>query len=88
MKIKEGYVMREVAGQAVVIAVGEASKSFHGMIQLNQTGKLIWEGVQKGLSDEKIAQQLVELYEIETEKALADTRNMIKKMREAGVIEG
>ena len=32
MKINEGFVLREVAGQAVVIAVGEASEKFHGMI--------------------------------------------------------
>ena len=35
MRIKEGFVLREVAGQVVVIATGEASKGFHGMIKLN-----------------------------------------------------
>ena len=29
MKIKNGFVLRDVGGQAVVIAVGEASKTFH-----------------------------------------------------------
>ena len=47
MKIKEGFVLRDVVGQAVVIAVGEASKKFHGMINLNSTGKVIWQGVEK-----------------------------------------
>lgn len=49
MKIKDGFVLREVAGQAVVIAVGEASKEFHGMINLNATGKLVWQGIEQGL---------------------------------------
>lgn len=43
MKIKNGFVLRDVGGQAVVIAVGEASKTFHGMINLNVTGKEIWQ---------------------------------------------
>ena len=47
MKIKEGYVLREVAGQAVVIAVGEASKTFHGMINLNETGRRLPENWQR-----------------------------------------
>lgn len=37
MKIKENYVMREVAGQAIVIAIGEESGRFKGMINLNRT---------------------------------------------------
>ena len=87
MKIKDGFVMREVVGQAVVIAVGEASKEFHGMINLNSTGKDIWQGVEKGLSEEGIVQCIIEKYEVEVEKAAEDVRKMIQKMREAGVIE-
>lgn len=87
MKIKEGFVMREVAGQAVVIAVGEASKTFHGMINLNGTGKLIWEGVEQGKTEEEIAHRILEDYEVDYEKALHDVKVMIGKMEEAGVLE-
>lgn len=86
-KIKKGYVLREVAGQAVVIAVGEASKDFHGMINLNCTGKDIWQGVQEGKTEDEIAQKLTEDYEVSLEKAKEDTRVMLKKMYEAGVME-
>lgn len=37
MKIKDGFVLREVAGQTVVIGVGALSEQFHGMILLNDT---------------------------------------------------
>ena len=87
MKIKDGYVLRDVAGQAVVIAVGEASRTFHGMISLNATGKQIWQGVSRGLRAEAIAQELSEEYEVDPEKALRDTNEMIEKMRAAGVLE-
>lgn len=87
MKIKEGYVLREVAGQAVVIAVGEASKKFHGMINLNESGKRIWEGVEEGKEKEEIAKTLTKEYEVEYEKALHDTEKMIEKMKDVGVIE-
>ena len=42
MKIKDGFVLRDIAGDTVVIATGELSKTFHGMIKLNSTGKEIW----------------------------------------------
>ena len=65
MIIKNGFVLREVAGKAIVIAVGEASKTFHGMINLNGTGKDIWQGVADGKSAEQIAQKLMEDYEVD-----------------------
>lgn len=37
MKIKDGFVLCEVAGQTVVIGVGALSEQFHGMIRLNDT---------------------------------------------------
>ena len=82
MRIKNGFVLREVAGQVMVIATGEASKDFHGMIKLNATGKLIWTGVQEGLSVEEIAKKLQELYEVSLEKAIEDTEAFIEQMKE------
>lgn len=87
MRIKNGFVLREVAGKAVVIAVGEASKTFHGMINLNGTGRDIWQGVSEGKSVDEIAQKLTEDYEVDFEKAKEDTVKIIEKMREAGILE-
>lgn len=88
MKIKEGFVLREIAGKAVVIAVGEASRTFHGMINLNSVGKEIWQGVAEGLDEDEIAQRLTEIYEVDLETAKADTHRLILKMDETGVLEG
>lgn len=43
MKIKKGFVLRNVGGESVVVPVGEMSKAFHGMINLNETGAFLWE---------------------------------------------
>ena len=48
MKIKEGFVLRTVMGNNVVVAVGEASKSFRGMIKLNGTATAIWKLIEEG----------------------------------------
>lgn len=58
MKIKNGFVLRDVGGQAVVIAVGEASKTFHGMINLNVTGKEIWQGIESGLDVDQMVEKM------------------------------
>lgn len=86
MKIKNGFVLRDVGGQAVVIAVGEASKTFHGMINLNVTGKEIWQGIESGLDVDQMVKKMVETYEVEPDKAREDIQAMVDKMKNAGII--
>lgn len=86
MRIKNGFVLREVAGQIMVIATGEASKDFHGMIKLNSTGKDIWLGLQDGLSEADIAKRLQEKYDVDAEKAAQDTRAFLEQMEEMGFL--
>lgn len=70
----------------MVIATGEASKDFHGMIKLNSTGKVIWIGLQEGLEENKIAERLQEQFDVDAEKALEDTRGFLKQMEEMGFL--
>ena len=86
MRIKSGFVLREVAGQIMVIATGEASKDFHGMIKLNSTGKVIWLGLQEGLAEAEIAARLQEQFEVDSEKATQDTRAFLQQMEEMGFL--
>ena len=86
MRIKEGFVIREVAGQIMVIATGEASKDFHGLIKLNATGRDIWEGLQAGLSEDEIAGKLQDKYQIEESEAKVDTVAFLNKMGEMGFL--
>lgn len=86
MRIKQGFVLREVAGQAVVIATGEASKAFHGMIKLNATGADIWRGLSEGLTDAQIADRLVERYGADEEAAATDVAAFVRDAREAGFL--
>lgn len=87
MRIKDGFVMRDVAGQAVAVATGEASKSFHGMIKLNSTGSRIWRGIEAGDNEADIAGNLANEYGIDPEQALADVKAFIARMREIGIVE-
>ena len=52
MKIKKGFVVREIAGQSVVVALGSATKDFNGMIKLNDSGRVIWDMLSEGKAAE------------------------------------
>lgn len=86
MKLKNGFVLREVAGQIMVVATGEASKDFHGMIRLNETGKLVWEGIAEGKTADEIAEGMTKIFSVDRERALADVKALIAKMEAAGIL--
>ena len=77
MKIRDGFVKREVAGKIVVVPTGEAGKTVAGMIKLNKTAEVIWDGASEGLTEEEIAKKLVEMYSISDEVALTDTKKIV-----------
>ena len=87
MKIKEGFVLREVMGNFVAVAVGEASKSFRGMIKLNSTAAHIWRGVESGLSESEICISLCENYEVDENTAAKDVRRTLEMLEKQGFLE-
>lgn len=87
MKIKEGFVIREIAGQSVVIALGEAAKSYNGMIRLNDTAKLIWQGLEKGQGKEDIVDAILAEYDVDRELAEKDFDKFINALIGANIIE-
>ena len=84
MRIKDGYLLKEVAGNFVVVPVGNVD--FDGMISLNQTGVSIWKMLETDTEYDKLLADFLDEYDVETETAKADLDAFIKKLREAGLL--
>ncbi len=72
MKIKKGFILRVVGGESVVVPVGELSKTFHGMINLNETGAFLWKFFTEEHSKEEAVAALCNEYEAEPAQVEAD----------------
>lgn len=83
MKINEGFMLREVAGNFVVVPVGKASENFRGVINLNEIGAFIWRKIESGLAEDEIANALTEEYNVSLEQAKEDVNKFINKLVEA-----
>ncbi len=88
MKIKKGFVLREIADTIVVVPTGVLLNEFKGVMNLNETGKFIWELLQENdMTVEEIANKLVEVYGLEKDKALESTVKFIEKLKNVNVFE-
>ena len=88
MKIKEGFVLREVAGSNVVVAVGKASFSFKGLVNLNETGTFLFKELEKGVeSEEELVLKLINAYDVDEFRATEDVNAFLRELKGAGIIE-
>lgn len=87
MKIKKGFVIRKVGGDSVVVPVGEMSKKFHGMINLNETGAFLWQFYTEDHTLDDGVNALLNEYDVEESLARADVEQFIKTITENGFAE-
>lgn len=84
MKIKPGFILRQLAGENVVVPVGAAGESFNGMIRLNDTGALLWQELAAGADEEQLVRRLLEDCDGAEESAVrADVREFLDSIRAA-----
>ena len=87
MKFKEGYKVRSMAGENVVIMQGTAGSDMTRIISLNDSSLLLWNELQgKEFEVTDVANILVENYGIEMATAVADARAWVAKLQECGLI--
>lgn len=67
-----GFVVRAVAGEMLLIPVGTKTQEFNGMIMLNETGAFLWEALCEPKSGEELLQLLLEEFETDASTAQAD----------------
>ena len=87
MKIKEGFVVRKVMGNNVVIATGAQSKNFHGMVKLNDTAAEIWGYIAKGMDAEMICKTMLEKYDVDESTLKADVKATLETLITQGFVE-
>ena len=87
MKIRSGFILREVLGSPMVVATGDAARNFHGMIKLNETAGFIWRCLQEGLTEPQLAERLALTYDVTPEQAAADVAAMLCQMADNGFLE-
>jgi hypothetical protein len=88
MKIKKGFVLRQMCGENIVTAEGLEHINFNKLISLNTTAAFLWGKVEgKEFTVEEMAQHLVEEYGIDMELALTDAGKLAQAWIDAGIAE-
>lgn len=83
MKLKEGFLLRQVAGQTVVLPCGDAL-DLNVMITLNETGAFLWERLSEETSEDALVAALLAEYDVDEETACKAVQDFVKKLHDNG----
>lgn len=89
MRIKKGFIMREVCGQKVIVAEGEGVVDFGKLLTVNSTAEFLFQEAenQGDFTVESLTDSLLREYDVDRETALKDVASIVEKWREKKVIE-
>lgn len=89
MKIKEGFELRVICGENIIVAKGIQNIDFNKIISLNESAAYLWKALEgKEFTPESMAELLRMEYEVNEATALSDAQELAKAWLEAGLCDG
>ena len=87
MKTKKDFILREMDDMNIVVAVGDTSKVFNGVITLNSTAAFMWKVLEKGTDTDSLAKAVADEYDIAFDKAKKDAEKFVEKLRQEDILD-
>ena len=88
MKTIEGFKLRKLGNEYILVGESMALINFNKMITLNETAAFLWNEAEKGAFDAaSLTKALCQEYDVTPDKAMTDVEATIASWLEAGVIE-
>ncbi len=87
MKIKEGFVLKAVAGSHLVVPLGTQVVDFGSIIKLSETGAFLWSQLCDDKSKEELISALTAEYDVDTDTASTDIEKFLQNLKEADLLE-
>lgn len=88
MKIKDGFELREVCGENVILSSGMENIDFSKIISLNESAAFLWKTVLgKEFTEEMMVEALLGEYDVDRDTAAKDVSQVVASWREIGLID-
>ena len=87
MKVDKEFVLREIAGDYVIIPIGRTVLSFNGLITVNEIGAFLWNLLQEDVTKEDLVAKVLDEYEVDEETAREDIQEFLDTLVRGGILE-
>ena len=80
MKTNKDYILRNIAGEAILIPTGKAATEFNGMINLSEVAAFIWQHLDACADIGELADLIVAEFDVDKATALADAERFVDSL--------
>ena len=89
MRIKKGFVLRQVCGENVIVGEGLDAINFGKLLSLNETAAWLWQyAVALGdFTVDSLVAKLLEEYDVTEDVARRDVTNIVNEWQKVAVVE-
>ncbi|MDO4950038.1 MAG: PqqD family peptide modification chaperone [Bacteroidales bacterium] len=88
MHIKDGFRLRTICGESIIVAEGENRIDFNKIVSLNESAAYLWSSVgEKEFTADDLAALLTNRYEVAADVAAADAARVAESWVAAGLAE-
>lgn len=86
MKIDRNFVLREIAGEYIIIPTGKTALEFNGLITVNEIGMELWKILQNEVTFDDLLKGIMEEYDVDEEVAKEDIQDFLDKLIDGGIL--
>lgn len=86
-RTSKNFILRKIAGETVIVSIGEGVADFCGIISLNSSAEVLWQAMEKPKTKEELAAILQERFEVDASKARKDIEASLKLLGEYRMLE-
>lgn len=86
MKIDRNFVLREIAGEYIIIPTGKTALEFNGLITVNEIGMELWKMLQDEVTFDDLLKGIMEEYDVDEEVAKEDIQDFLDKLIDGGIL--
>lgn len=87
MKIKDGFMLRQIAGSWVVVPLEQRVVEFNGLMTLNESGAMLWKLLETGAEVDDLVNAITNEYAIDENTARKDIKELLDNLTAKGLIE-
>ncbi len=79
-------MIREIADETVLVATGQASQNFNGMVSINEVGSFILHNIEECKDEDELVSKVLDEFEVVENTAREDVREFVDQLIKIGVV--
>lgn len=87
MKAREGFILRNLAGEYLLMPKGEKIKNYDSVVLMNELSAFVWGKLQNPVTQSDLLEAVLNEYDVDEKTAREDLDGLLAELKEAGVID-